>query len=157
MSGRIPQAMEHLSPGAVTTEPVPGSTRSRCSKQAAHRRGERPRPPSRGARAQQQRPGTARGEQTAGPARRLCAAPGPRKGPGAHLCLPGRALGHSSPSRTAGLWWQRGLCGSERLHSGPHCAGPLRTDGSQRRVLTGQGPLEQGLANHSSVLASGTT
>nr|CAI9696145.1 unnamed protein product [Rangifer tarandus platyrhynchus] len=52
--------MEHLSPGAVTTEPVPGSTRSRCSEQAARRRGERPRPPSRGARAQQQRPGTAR-------------------------------------------------------------------------------------------------
>ena len=35
-------------------------------------------------------------------------------------------------------------------------AGPPETDGSQWRVLTRRGPLEDGVANHSSILASRT-
>ena len=53
-------------------------------------------------------------------------------------------------SMTHSLSWQRGLCNNETK---PCRVGPPKMDGSQWRVLTKRGPLEERIANHSSILA----
>ena len=48
-----------------------------------------------------------------------------------------------------------GICITQWSYESYH-AGPPKTDGSQWRVLTKHGPLEKGMANHSSILAMRT-
>ena len=44
-----------------------------------------------------------------------------------------------------------------QCHCEPCCAGPPKMDGSQWKILTKRGPSEEGMANHSSTLATRTS
>ena len=57
------------------------------------------------------------------------------------------SLHGSQPCRGKGAW-------ATQWSYEPCLAGPPKTDGSERRVLTKHGALEEGMANHPSVLAS---
>ena len=86
-----------------------------------------------------------------------CCSPCGHKESGITTTTPGLALNSKTKYKAFNFnesqpCYGEGICITQWTYESYH-AGPPKTDGSQWRVLTKHGPLEEGMANHSSILA----
>ena len=81
--------------------------------------------------------------------------PGALPDPGIEPTCPAMAGRFFTTETTGKSYHDRGACITQWSYE-PWCAGPPKMDGSQKRVQKKHGPLEERMANHSSILAART-